>query len=469
MKKKYIQYFAFIILICVAIYIIPAKIAVILNNKAFIAYNEKDYPLAVSLYKKAITVHPSAQTHFNLGCVYEKAGSDEQAILEFKQGAALDPEYEPAYKALSAIYAAKGDYEQAEDYLSKLQSIGAQDTQGVKRDVKQGRIVKLYNQGVRFYDMRQEEKALNNFEKVIKLEPLNLQAYKAAADIYSSQGNISKALRYYKQAVGLGLRDADAFNSMGIICMRVEDYGTGIKYFKKALAIDPGNLHYMYNLASTSRDAGHFYEALSVYYKVVDRSPRYPNIHNDLGGIYAAMRLSDKARGEYQKEHDIVSDLMKTGLRDKFTLTRLAVAYNGLNKSEEAKKILEDVIANNPNYDKAYYARGQVYNNLGKHDQSDADYLKARELSKNIITSVNNIHKDDDLSAEKLPKKRMQGGAEAELFKENSIIYLHNGHIVRGRIKQELDKKIILQIKTGESLSTITFQKSKIKKIKRID
>ena len=468
MQMRHIKYLVFIILICIAVYLLPAKIAIILNNKGVIAYNEKDFPRAISLYKTSIMIYPKPQTHFNLGCVYEETGNDEQAILEFNKVIEHDPEYQPAYKALAAIYADRQEYGQAEDYLNKLELLGGQDTGREFRDIKHKRIVRLYNQGVRFYDLQQEEEALNNFKEVIELDASNSGAYKAAADIYFKQGKQRRALHYYKQGVALGLRDADAFNSMGIICMRFEDYHTAIIYFKKACRMDGENLHYMYNLASTLRDSSQFNKALSLYKKVVARSSRYPNVHNDIGGIYDYMGLRNKAEREYQKERNIAANLIKAGLADDFTLTRLAVAYNGLDKNSKAEQILGKVITRSPDYYKAYYARGQVYRNIGKLAQSHADFRKARELIKKISSPADEQPQQMEQSGEKVPEKRPIKAEADNSFSENAVIYMHNGHIVRGRVKQETDKKMVLEIKTGHSISTITFHKSKIKMIKRI-
>lgn len=462
MKKKYIQYFIFIILICAAVYIIPQKISILLNNKGFLAYTENDYEKALKLYEQSAKIYPRAETFFNIGSVYEKRGDIQAAIKAFKKALDVNPGYIPAYKEIARVYAQNGDYSQAESYLLKLELIGAPEEGLMGADPKRDRIVKVYNRGVRHYVMGQEEKALADFKQVIEIDASNFLSYKAAADIFSNQGDFEKALTYYKRGVALGLQDPDAFNSMGIICMKREDYSQGVRYFKKALGLDPNNLHYMFNLASTLRDDGKFFEAISLYKKVVERSPRYPNAHNDIAGIYELWGSKDKAKREYQKEYDITDNLIKSGAKDNFTLTRFAVACNGLNRSTKAKQILDDIISNDPKYSKAYFARGHVYNKLGQRAESRDDFLRAKKLAANIAAPTNDIAKQDTVI--KKPSE-----ATAEFFKEDAVIHLYNGHIVHGSIKRETDTKIILKIQTGKALSVITFPKSKIKKIEMIN
>ncbi len=469
MKKRCVQSLVFLALICAVFYLLPAKIAIVLNDKGVIAYNRNDFPSAISFYKKSIMICPKAQMHFNLGCAYEKMGNEEQAVLEFEKAIERDPEYKSAYKALADIYALRKDYEQSKVYLKKLESLGGRAAGREFSDMKKDRVVCLYNQGVRFYNLHQQEKALNNFQKVIALDASFPMAYKAVADIYFNQGKLREALRYYKKAVALGLREAKVFNSMGIICMRFEDYRAAIMYFRKALHMDAENLHYLYNLASTLRDSGQFQEALSLYNKVVSAASSYPNVHNDMAGIYDCLGMRDKAVSEYQKERDIAVYLIKTGVADDFTLTRLAVAYNGLNKSTKAEEILNKVVEGNPDYYEAYYARGQVYQKLGNYDKSNADFLRARELAKKNVSSAQKLIRQAWRSGEKVSEKTREDAGSDDQFRENALVYMHNGHVIRGKIKQETDKKVVLEIKTGRAVSTITFHKSKIKAIKRIN
>ena len=79
------------------------------------------------------------------------------------------------------------------------------------------------------------------------------------------------------------------------------------------------NLNYLYNLASTLRDNSQFHKALSLYKKVVARAPRYPNVHNDIAGIYDCVGLKDKAQREYQKEREITEYIIRSGFNDDFT------------------------------------------------------------------------------------------------------------------------------------------------------
>lgn len=54
-------------------------------------------------------------------------------------------------------------------------------------------------------------------------------------------------------------------------------------------------------------------------------------------------------------------------------------------------------------------------------------------------------------------------------FVENVIVCLRNGQIVRGRLKEQTDKAVVLEMIMGDSIGTISFHKKKIKTLERLD
>ena len=102
---------------------------------------------------------------------------------------------------------------------------------------------------------------------------------------------------------------------------------------------------------------------------------------------------------------------------------------------------------------------------VGKFEPPIESQLKPVEPQATLAEQPEPVERSNEEVRKKSP---LEAGTEG-VFIENVIIYMQNGHIVRGRIKQETDKKIILEIKTGRTPSAITFHKSKIKKIKRFD
>lgn len=62
------------------------------NNLGVIYYQQEDYKKAISLYKKALAIRPTASFHSNLGSVYFAQKKFEDATKEYLEALRLDPD-----------------------------------------------------------------------------------------------------------------------------------------------------------------------------------------------------------------------------------------------------------------------------------------------------------------------------------------------------------------------------------------
>lgn len=468
-SKKFFQYLYFVILICVGLYLVPPKLATWINNKGVQSFNEKRILEAIDLYKKSIKIYPKAQAYYNLACAYELIGEKEKAIVELERCLQKDSGYDKAYEAMISIYRQQGDYQQAEFYANKLQDLNKGNM--LFKGLGDKQIINLYNQGIIFYKTGQLEKASDKFLEILNLEPAFSKAFIMLGEINFKQRNFYRALDYYDKTLKAGVRDnAAVYNNMGIIYMNFEEYDKALIYLRRATHIAPHDIEIAYNLASTLRDSGNFEAALGLYQKIVAKSNYYPDIHNDMAGILDALGNHEEALKEYQKELDLTENLIAQGTKDKAIMVRKAVSYNGLGKIQEAKEILDDVIKGNIAYYKAYFARAQVYQKSGDIEAMDSDLEIAKNLIKSkdipILSQTNNIARTANPA---VTGSSLQQEAEKEnIFKNDIKIILKNGQMIRARLKEETKEKIVIEIKSGSSISTISFSKSKIAEMERI-
>lgn len=84
------------------------------------AYNQRNFPAAISFYKSALQILPtSSLLHYSLGKVYLANGQAKAAETSFKKAIDENKEFSLAYKALGDALTVQGDEKKALKYFKK--------------------------------------------------------------------------------------------------------------------------------------------------------------------------------------------------------------------------------------------------------------------------------------------------------------------------------------------------------------
>ncbi|MBU4304153.1 MAG: tetratricopeptide repeat protein [Candidatus Omnitrophica bacterium] len=466
MKKRHVEYFVFLIVGAFAIYLIPQKLVSVWNNRANQSYDEGNLDEAVAVYQRALKLFPSAPGYYNLGCAYEKKGKIKKAIEAYEQAFEMKPDYAQACRALMELYKAQGDVEKALEYSRKLRDIPEDKPQESldNRNAQKEKAVKMFNEAVGWYRQGNKPVALTRFQETIECDPGFVDAYRAAGDICFEQHEFRQAIGYYEKMIQLGGDDAVLYNNIGISYMRQRDYKSAVKFLRIAYGMAPEKADIAYNLAGTLRDNGAREEALSLYKKVEEKIPNYPNLHNDMAEIYENTGRFEMAQQEYEKEYDIVQSEIASGVVTEENLVRLAVAYIGREDPKKGKEILDEVIKKNPYSWNAYYARSFANERMANLPAACRDLDLAERFACNplpLVAPEPQVQPPIDV-----PLRTVADSGPAD-FSADTVVYLKNGHVMKGRLKEETDTKIVLQLQAGDSVGTITFSKAKVKKIEK--
>src|SRR6185503_17717921 len=80
---------------------------------------EKNWRRALGEFKRALTVRPSPEAHYVLGCVYFELNRDELAVRHLRKATKMDGGYAEAYYLLAQVYERTGRKELAQQALEK--------------------------------------------------------------------------------------------------------------------------------------------------------------------------------------------------------------------------------------------------------------------------------------------------------------------------------------------------------------
>ncbi|MFH1062160.1 MAG: tetratricopeptide repeat protein [Candidatus Omnitrophota bacterium] len=455
---KYLTGATFIFCLAIGLIIGPKKIALVLNNKAVELYNKGETQSAIEIYTKSIKLHPNAQVYYNLACAYDAQNIAAKAIENYKNALSLDARQIAACRALADIYREQKDFGQAEMYLKKLNALNNQSAETDLSELKNEQLITLCNEAVSDYEQNDTKQAINKLSQVLKLDHGFAPAHKILGEIYLNQNDLGKAIVSYNAALKAGDNSPQVYSNIGLIYMRLENYPQAVEFLEKAQKLDPENLDIKYSFASVLRDNGQQQKALDFYKQIAAESPEYPNVHNDLAGLYQAMGSEKEAMLEFTRAKDTALRLKANGDNQPWTLLSLAIAHNGLNDAQKAKNIIDEIIKENPDFSHAYYIRAQVFKQLGDKQAANKDLGKARQLARKIKPA-------SDRKSNKNKAVPVVKTQTAPTLKTDTVIKLTNGQTMQGKLKTETDKLVVLEINMGSSIGEITFSKKKIQEI----
>jgi len=126
-----------------------------------------------------------------------KTGNYDEAIRLYRQAIIIEPDNPKLFFDLSDCYFRKDNLEQA------IQTI---DT-AIGLDTSYAFFYN--NRGFYFYRMYDDQNALNNFSKAIKLDSVNWVFYANLALVHNSMNNLKEACRAFQISKRLGLNLAD--------------------------------------------------------------------------------------------------------------------------------------------------------------------------------------------------------------------------------------------------------------------
>ncbi len=432
-----VKFLVFLSLLAVLLFIVWSRSSALLNNLGNRYYESANYKEAIRFYEMAIKISPDSWVpHLGLAQAYSKVGDYDMAINGFERTLRLNPASLDALKCLSRIYADRKDYEKALYLLRNRRdpglvdsalyvcSIYSADTVNEaaallsKGDSKgasallinllthcEGNPGVYYTLGMAYFYSQDLDNAQQYLKKALIKDAAFYPAYKALGNIYFDKGDYASAEEYWRKAIRLNDEDAASYNDLGIALMNLERCKEALAYLFRAVELDPGNLDYIYSLASIYRDNNMPQEALRWYAKLNSMRPDYPNLHNDVGDIYANLGRKTEALSEYIMEKENCRVKIKAGRADPETMNDYAYALNATGDYAQAREFAEALTQRHPRYRQAHITLSMIYEKLGRKDLALRSLKRARECS----------HFEYFISREisRLEKTRLSGYKEA--------------------------------------------------------
>lgn len=280
-------------------------------------------PEEVYLYVKSM-VNPDKQyvdELYNFALLQHEQKNYDTAIKYYELVKTVDPMRDGVYENLAVCYAQKKDYQKAKDVIRVGQSKFPTKTSYSKliKDIDSNCNSELLEQAYNAYNNGDYNTAIRLYSSVSEQ---TTDILLGLAGAYQSLKQPEKALEYYKKALEKSPSNAEIAYSIGAIYVNMQKYNEAKTYFERTLAINPNN-----TMAK---------EALL----------------------------------------DMKEVISQTGVQN-------AVALIEHQQYDDALKLLNKALVDNPNNPDAYYYRATVYDAKTNYLLAINDYKKSLKFNPN--------------------------------------------------------------------------------------
>lgn len=253
--------------------------------------DSNNYQDAAVICDAALENHPKDKIlHFLRSQLYFQAelfvDSERSALISIS----CDEEFTPAYLALAYAYLGKRDYEEAISAFNRTIEVDPTIIEAYR-----GKSKSLSAIG-------QEYDAMYILKKAIAIEPFNPTLYHDLANLYYLAGYFSEAKACCKNTLRINPGFADAYVLLGLMDSRNDEFESSIKWFSRALSIEPDNVFAINELAYSKHMLGDDAESLELLENAFSVAPDYIDliysmavIHFSNGDFEEARRLLDRS------------------------------------------------------------------------------------------------------------------------------------------------------------------------------
>lgn len=287
--------------------------------------------------KDVLNKDPSVlEARYILGNIYSKQKKYDEAIEEYKKTLEVDPEYYESIFGIALAYKKSG----------------------------------------------KDDEAIIGFKRLIEIDPKDTKPLLHLGNIYEEQGKLDEAMRCLKSAVTIDPEAPVFHNNLGAVYLKREMLDEAENEINAALSIERSipliNAHF--NMALLHEARGDFNLAIVEYTKEQETSPFNYKPDFNLGILYAKAKEFDKAIKEFKSCIEKNEEYPKA-------YVFLAKAYMDSGKDlNEAAELARKGLNLNPDLKTtilAHFILADIYNRLGKHEESQKHVNEAKQLQKN--------------------------------------------------------------------------------------
>ena len=286
--------------------------------------------------------------------------------------------------------------------------------------------------GNAYFNLKEYESAIEDYEKTIELNPENVAAYFNRGILYFEQGKYELAIKDYEKAIQLN-PDFKTYNNRGVSYSTLGKYNLAIQDYTKSIELNPEDVFAYGNRGKIYDELEKNDLAIQDYTKAIELNSYSDELYFNRGNVYYELENYDLAIQDYTKSIELNPD-------NASTYYNRGIVYSKLEKYKLSIRDNTKSIELNPENSFAYLNRGVSYSKLGGFDLAINDYEKSIELNPDDVFAY--INRGVSYSKLKKYDLAIQSYAEGiNLHPDNADLYFNRGHLYSELEKYDLSIK----------------------------
>lgn len=163
-----------------------------------------------------------------------------------------------------------------------------------------------YHLGMAYKEMGDAENAVKAFENAKRQKVWkDAEFFNSSGLAYSAAKQYDKAIEEFNEAIRINPKLEEAYNNLGLTYCDAGMLNESVKTLEKAIALNPKMDKAYYNMGNAFAKGGDYTQAIAWYNKAVVLNADYGDAYNNIGNSYAAMKEYAKAIESYKKVIEI--------------------------------------------------------------------------------------------------------------------------------------------------------------------